>query len=256
LELEIISVRREQSQEKYVPSGGLSGTLFIVGVPIGHPDDLTIRGLATLQHVNLIAAKHPPATQMLLAHHGIHAMLTTYDRSNAAEKAPILLDRLKQGLHIALVSDCGMPVVYDPGRMLINAAVAEHIPIEVVPGASAVVSAAVVAGMACDAFVFEGRCSGDARNLTRRLASLKAESRTMIFFPPVQALRQTLSLLSRILGNRRVVVATDLTHNSQQIVRGRAREVLANYPFHDGHGLLQVTLVVEGMRPARRRERK
>lgn len=246
-------MRQEQSQGKYIRPSGLPGTLFIVGVPIGHPDDLTIRGLATLRRVSLVATKNSPATQALLAHHGIHTTLTTYDRVNAAEKVPILLARLRQGTHIALVSDCGMPVIYDPGRLLINAAAAARIPIEIIPGASAVVAAAAVAGMDSNAFVFEGRCSGGIRDLTHRFGSLKSESRTMIFFPPVQALRQTLTLLSKIMGNRRVVVATDLTHKTQQIVRGRAQELLTHYPLKEGS--LQVTLVVEGMKAGRRRAR-
>ena len=247
-------MRREQSQGKDVRSSGPQGTLFIVGVPIGHPDDLTIRGLATLRHVSLIATKTPPVTQALLAHHGIHTTVTTYDRDNAAEKAPLLLAKLKQGTDIALVSDCGMPGVYDPGRLLIKAAIAAHLPIEVIPGASAVAAAAAVAGMDTNAFVFEGRCSGSAQDLTRRFSSLQTESRTMIFFPPVQALRQILALLSSILGNRRIVVATDLTHETQQILRGRTQEVLDNYPFRGG--CRYVTLVVEGMRAARKRTRK
>lgn len=244
-------MRQEQSQGKHVRSGGPPGTLFIVGVPIGHPDDLTIRALATFRHVGLVATKNPRATHALLAHHNIHTMVTTYDRVNAAEKTLILLARLNQGTPIALVSDCGMPAVYDPGRLLINAATTSHIPIEVIPGPSAVVSAVAVAGMDGDAFVFEGRCSGDTRSLTHRLESLKSESRTMIFFPPAQALRQILALLSNILGNRRMVVAADLTLKTQQIIRGRVRELLSNDPFHNK--LNQVALVVEGRRKPRKK---
>lgn len=247
-------MRREQSQGKYVGSSGLPGTLFIVGVPIGHPDDITIRGLATLRRVSLIATKNPSATQALLAHHDVHTTLTTYDRVNAGEKAPILLARLKLGTHLALVSDSGMPCIYDPGRLLINAATAAQIPVEVIPGASAVIAALAVAGMDGNAFVFEGRCSGSVQRLTRRLVELETESRTLIFFPPAQALRQILTLLSRILGNRRVVVAADLTCDRQQIVGGRVQKMLANYPFRDG--LLQATLVVEGMHQARRKGRR
>ena len=246
-------MRQEQSQGKHVSSRSLPGTLFIVGVPIGHPDDLTIRALATFRHVGLVATKNPRATQALLAHHGIHNTLTTYDRVNAAEKVPILLGRLKKGTHIALVSDCGMPLVYDPGRLLIKAATTSHIPIEVIPGTSAVVTAAAVAGMDGNAFVFEGRLSGSVRDLTRRLGSFQTESRTMIFFPPAQALRQILTLLLTLLGNRRVVVAADLTHKTQHIVRGRVQEILTNCPFEDGS--IQVTLVVEGTRKAGTRAR-
>ena len=244
-------MRSEQSQEKCRSSSRLTGTLFIVGVPIGHPDDLTIRALGTLRQAHLVVTKTPSATRSLLTHHGIDAVLTTYNRVNAAEKAPVLLTRLKQGSHIALVSDCGMPTIYDPGRVLINAAAAAHIPIEVVPGATAVAAAVAIAGMDGNAFLFEGRCSGSLRELTRRLHSLRTEPRTLIFFPPAQALRQILALVLRIFGNRPVVIAIDLTYQTEQIVRGRVKEVLTRDSFHDG--MLQVTLVVEGRRSTGRR---
>jgi len=218
--------------------------LFIVGVPIGHPDDVTIRALDTFRKVDLIATKHPLATQALLAHHDIDATITTYDRDNAVEKAPILLDRLKQGTAVALVSDCGMPVVYDPGRLLITAAAQADIPIEAVPGPSAVVTAVALAGLDGNAFVFEGRWGSGAGRTMQRLQSLQSESRTMIFFPPAQTLRRILTLISNLLGNRRIVMAINLTHKTQRIVRGRVRELLAGYRFQDQTD--QVTLIVEG----------
>jgi 16S rRNA (cytidine1402-2'-O)-methyltransferase len=250
LELEIISMRSEQSQENYGSSSRMAGTLFIVGVPIGHPDDLTIRALSTLRNVNLIATKSPSATRSLLAHHGIDAVLTTYDRANAAEKTPVLLARLKQGVHIALVSDCGMPTVYDPGRILINAATGADIPIEVVPGASAVSAALALAGMDGNAFLFEGRCAGGLRELTHRLQSLRTEPRTLIFFPPAPAIRKFLTLAFNILGDRRAVVAIDITHRTERIFRGRVSALLRNGPFEIR--MSHVTLVVEGRRTAGR----
>ena len=237
-------MRRERSQGKRAQSTPHPGTLFIVGVPIGHPDDLTIRALATLKHVDLIAAKSPRATQALLAHHGIHGTVTTYDRDNAAEKMPILLDRLKQGCRIALVSECGMPAVYDPGRLLIAAASEINLPIEVIPGPSVGVAAASLSGLDGNAFVFEGRWAGDRRAFTRRLQSLVAEPRTMIFFPPRSSLGQILTLLLKILGNRRVVVAVNLTQKTQRIVRGRVQTLLMNHPAYDESS--QIALVVEG----------
>lgn len=237
-------MRRERSQGKHTRSDALPGTLFVVGVPIGHPDDLTIRALATFRKVNLIATKSPFATQALLAHHNIEAALTTYDRDNAVEKVLILLDRLQQGTQIALVSDGGMPVVYDPGRLLIAAASESGIPIEVIPGTSAVVTAASIAGLNGNAFVFEGRWAGGKRRITHRLQSLQSESRTIIMFPPTRALRQILTLLSEVLGNRWLIVAIDLTKETQNILRGRVLELLTSYPFHAESA--QVTLVVEG----------
>ena len=237
-------MRREQSQEKCAQSGTGSGTLFIVGVPIGHPDDLTIRALSTLRRVDVIAAKNPQSTQALLSHHGIQAVVTTDDRNNAAEKAPLLLQRLKQGRHIALVSDCGMPAIYDPGRVLISAASKAHLPIEVIPGTSIVVAAAALCGMDGDSFVFEGRWSGGLRKMTHRLHALRSESRTMIFLPPVQTVRHLLSPILHTFGNRRVVVAVDLTKATQKVVRGRVHTVLAENDLHDTDA--QVALIVEG----------
>lgn len=246
-------MRQERSQGKHARSGRLPGTLFVVGVPIGHPDDLTIRALATFRKVDLIATKSPRATQALLAHHCIEAALTTYDRDNAVEKAPVLLERLRQGTQVALVSDCGMPVVYDPGRLLIAAASKSDIPIEVIPGTSAVVTAATLAGLDGNAFVFEGRWTGGTRRITQRLQSLQSESRTMILFPPAPALRQILMLLSEVLGNRRLVLAIDLTKKTQKILKGRVLELLENYPFLNESA--QVTLVVEGKRPTGKKAR-
>ncbi len=239
-------MRRERSQGKCAQSGAEPGRLFIVGVPIGHPDDLTVRALSTLRQVDLIAAKNPQSTQALLTHHNVQAVVTTYDRKNAAEKAPVLLERLRQGFHIALVSDCGMPAIYDPGKVLIAAASKEHIPIEVIPGTSVVVAAAALCGLDGDAFLFEGRWSRGLRNMTHRLQSLRSEPRTMIFLPAAQTLPHLLSLISNIFGNRRVVVALDLTKSTENVVRGRVRTVLARDSFHNRAS--QVTVIVEGLK--------
>jgi len=238
-------MRRERSQGKRAQSASSAGTLFIVGVPIGHPDDLTIRGLATLRQVDLIAAKNPQATHVLLAHHGIHTTITTYDRNNAADKVPLLLDRLKHGDQVALVS-----VVYDPGRLLIAAASKAQIPVTVIPGTSAVVAAAALAGMDGNAFIFDGRWTGGTKTLTTRLHLLRSEPRTMIFFPPAQNLRQFLALLQRTLGNRKVMVAIDMTRSTEQILRGRVQELLSNKPSHESTS--HVVLVVEGARLRRK----
>ncbi|MBA5869587.1 MAG: 16S rRNA (cytidine(1402)-2'-O)-methyltransferase [Nitrospira sp. CR2.1] len=245
-ELEIIMMPEEQSQGTGAQSGRSAGTLFLVGVPIGHPDDLTIRALATLRHVDLVAAKNPRLTQVLLAHHNIHASLTSYDRDNAAEKTPVLLDRLKQGQHIALVSDSGMPALYDPGLLLIAAATKAGLTVEVIPGPSIVATAAALCGMNTDAFVFEGRCADGTRKLTRRLQSLQHESRPLMLLPPVPALRQILTILLATLGNRLVVLGLDLTQPGQHVLRGRVQALLEKEAIFENASL--AVLVVEGAR--------
>lgn len=239
-------MRKEQSQEKRTSSRPPIGTLFLVGVPIGHPDDLTIRALATLRRVDLIAAKNPRLTQSLLSHHGIHVPLTTYDRDNAVEKTPILLNRLRRGQHIALVSDCGMPALYDPGRILITAATKAGLTVEVIPGPSIVATAATLCGMDANAFVFEGRCADGIRNLARRLQSLQHESRPLILLPPVETLRQILTFIFTTLGNRRAVLGLDLTQPGQHVLRGRVRSLLAKEGIFNNASL--AVLIVEGAR--------
>lgn len=249
-------MREEQSQGTRAQSGRASGTLFLVGVPIGHPDDLTIRALATLRRVDLIAAKDTRVTESLLSHHGVQVPLTTYDRTNAAEKTAVLLDRLRRGQHIALVSDCGMPALYDPGRLLISAATTEGFVVDVIPGPSIVAAAATLCGMDADAFVFEGRCAGGNRSLARHLQSLKQEPRTIILLPPVPALRHMLTILLTALGNRRVVLGLDLTQPGQHVLRGRVRALLAKEATFNNASL--AVLVVEGARrgktPARKKD--
>lgn len=245
---------KEQSQGTGAQSGPSSGTLFLVGVPIGHPDDLTIRALATLRRVDLIAAKNPRLTQSLLSYHGICAPLTTYDRDNAAEKTPIILDRLRQNQCIALVSDCGMPALYDPGRLLITAAAKAGLTVEVIPGPSIVATAATLCGMDANAFVFEGRCAGGTHNFARRLQSLQHESRPLILLPPVPTLPLMLTTLLTTLGNRRVVLGLDLTHPGQHVLRGRVRALLAKEVTFTKAS--RAVLIVEGARRGKRLGRK
>ncbi|CAE6766037.1 MAG: 16S rRNA (cytidine(1402)-2'-O)-methyltransferase [Nitrospira sp.] len=237
-------MRKEQSQEKRASSRPPIGTLFLVGVPIGHPDDLTIRALATLRRVDLVATKNPLATQALLSHHGIHVPLTTYDRDNATEKTPILLDRLRRGQHLALVSDCGMPALYDPGRLLITAAAKAGLTVEVIPGPSIVAAAATLCGMDANAFVFEGRCAGGTHNFSRRLQSLQQESRPLILLPSVHALRHILTILLTTLGNRKAVLGLDLTQPGQQVLRGRVKALLTKEAIFNNASV--AVLVVEG----------
>ena len=136
-----------------------SGTLFIVGTPIGSPDDLTIRARAVLGQVSIVAAETPLATQALLSYHGISATITGYGRGEE-EKIAVLLDRLNAGHDIALVSDCGMPVIYDPGRMLITAAQDAGYRVTVVPGPSALTAAAAFLDIPATACCSLADCPG------------------------------------------------------------------------------------------------
>jgi 16S rRNA (cytidine1402-2'-O)-methyltransferase len=220
------------------------GALYVVGLPIGNPDDVTLRALRVLRTVDIVAAKDPRHTQRFLRRHRIVALLTTYDRRNAREKVPILLHRLRSGSTVALVSDCGTPGLYDSGSLLVTHAHRASIPVVSVPGPSALTATLAIAGMPGKVLSFYGRFPTSEVRATRLLAELKVRRCTSIFFVGPEQLRRVLCLIERCLGNRQVVIAANLTHPTERIFRGKLTKVLQNYPLRfPGTG---VTLVVAG----------
>ena len=158
------------------------GTLYVVSTPIGHPDDITLRALATLRRVTVIASEDPRVTQALLAHHGITATVTSYGPLNRHEKMLLLLHRLMQGQNVALVSDNGTPVIYDPGSLFVAAAHQAGIPVKAIPGPSTMTAAAAISGFSGDAIIFEGHLPSTSRRLAQYLSQLRKERRTLVFY--------------------------------------------------------------------------
>jgi 16S rRNA (cytidine1402-2'-O)-methyltransferase len=236
---EIISVAGEQSQEKPSP-----GTLYVVGLPIGNPDDITLRALRLLRRADVVATKDPQHTQAFLRHHRIHALVTTYDRRNAQDKIPILLHHLRNGSRVALVSDCGTPCLYDPGSRLVAHAHRVGIAVVSVPGPSALTAALAIAGMSGDALYFRGRFPASQAGGTRLLATLEAQHCTSIFFVSPQQLRRVLALIQKCLGNREAIIAVNLTKPTERIVRGKITTLLGQHASRYTDG--QMTLVVAG----------
>jgi len=201
------------------------GTLYVVAVPIGHPDDVTVRALRILGEVDIIASEDPNLTQRLLLHHGIHATVTSYGPSNLKEKAAVLVQRLQQGTDVALVSDCGSPLIADPGHFLVAAAHTHGIPVVPVPGPSAITAALTVAGFSCDSFYFLGHLASTSSRIVRHLLdSLKRESPTVLFCTGTVVPR-ILKILGETAPRCWVAVAYDLTNPNERIVRGTACEV-------------------------------
>lgn len=221
------------------------GSLYIVSLPIGNIEDISVRALRILSQVDLVAAKDPRRTQRFLRHYRIRTMLTTYDRGGAPEKTPILLDRLRHGENLALVSDGGTPCIYDPGSRLIAAALRAGVPLIAVPGASALVTAVAVSGMSGNALQFHGRIPAGPQSFTRLLTILKDSRCTSVFFVSPPRLRASLSRMQTVLGNRHVVVAVDLTKATQQILAGTIDQVLRRHQLHFSDA--DITLVVAGL---------
>jgi 16S rRNA (cytidine1402-2'-O)-methyltransferase len=227
-----------------------TGTLFIVGTPIGSPDDLTLRARTILGQVSIVAAETPLATRALLDYHGIVATITGYGRGDE-EKLAILLDRLNAGHDIALVSDSGMPVIYDPGRLLIAAARTSGHHVTVVPGPSALTAAAALSGYNADRLVFIGRLPRSARQLDRFFRELTREAGTTVLFAPSTALPRILVAIRRILPNRTVTLAMNMTKPNEQVHQGNAGALLnqvRSFPRDS-----DVTLVLSGARKRRAR---
>lgn len=227
------------------------GILYVVGMPIGHRDDITIRALHILRHTDVIASENPRATQSLLTRHRIRTPVTSYGPSNLKEKVAILIHRLQRGAHISLVSDCGSPVISDPGCLLVQSAHSHGIRVLSVPGASALTAATAVSGLSGDSFFFQGRLPETRAALERCVTRLLECSEPTVVFATPESTQPFLTLLTRLAPRRTVIAACDLTRPGETVARGCPWEVqrmLAHLaPVRD------VTLIIKG-RSARRRE--
>ena len=202
------------------------GTLYIVGTPIGSPDDLTVRARTILRQVSIVAAETPLATQALLAHHGISSRITSYGPVRYEEKIAVLIEQLKAGHDVALVSDSGMPVIYDPGRLLITAAHSSGCPVAVIPGPSALTAAVAISGYGGDRIIFHGRLPQTERRLDEFFAALKRKTATTVMFAPARVLLPILSSLGRVLPERHATIAVNMTKPGEAIYQGNARTLL------------------------------
>lgn len=222
----------------------MAGTLYLVGTPIGNLEDLSDRARRTLSSVDLVAAEDTRRTGLMLKRLGVRARLLSFFEGNEESRLPDLLDRLRTGDDVALVSDAGMPGLSDPGYLLVAACVEERIAVEVVPGPSAAVAALVVSGLPTDRFVFEGFLPRSGRARAERLAALAGEPRTTVLFESPRRVKPTLEALLEACGDRRVAVARELTKLHQEILRGLLSEVLEEIGERELRG--EVAIVVEG----------
>ena len=243
-------MQEEQSQQSARADRGRqrakkpAGPLFLVGVPIGHPDDLTIRALGILKRVDVIATEDPSATQELLRHHNLSAVLTSYGPTRIKEKVAVLIDRLQHGTSVALLSDCGSPVISDPGSLLITAAHKHNIPVLSIPGPSAVTAAIAASGFSAEAFHFYGNISATTGPGKNQLAIILAQAEPTIVFCQTESCQATLETIARTAPRRRVALACDLTLQNEILLKGTAKHVSQLLKrIQPPHA---VTIVVEG----------
>ena len=187
------------------------GKLYIVGTPIGNMKDITLRALDVLEKVDIILAEDTRQTLKLLNYYEISSKLISYHKFNEKEKLNEIVDMLKAGNSMALVSDAGMPILSDPGQPLVMRLVENDIPIEVVPGPTALTTAIVYSNISTDTFVFEGFMPMNTRRRKERLELIAEEPRTMIFYEAPHKLLSTLKDLYKKVGNRKICLVRELT---------------------------------------------
>ena len=204
-----------------------SGRLYVVGTPIGNMEDITLRALAVLKQVDLVAAEDTRITRRLLSHYQLKVPLISYHEHNETRRAAELVERLIGGARIALVSDAGMPGVSDPGYRLITAALNRGISVVPVPGVSAVTAAISVAGLPSDSFVFIGFPAKKKNRRVKQLEALSRELRTILFYESPRRIKALLEEIFTAMGDRSVVLAREMTKPYEEFIRGTVSEVLS-----------------------------
>ncbi|MDQ2732114.1 MAG: 16S rRNA (cytidine(1402)-2'-O)-methyltransferase [Armatimonadota bacterium] len=194
--------------------------MYLVATPIGNLEDITLRALRILREASLIAAEDTRRTRQLLNHFDIHTSTASYHDHSPPARLEMLLDRLRSGDDLALVTDAGTPGISDPGHALVRAAIDAGIPVISIPGASAVLTALVPSGLPCHSFIFEGFLPRQRAAREAVLNRLRGETRTTVFFEAPHRVHKTLDELTRVLGDRPVAIARELTKVFEEIWRG------------------------------------
>ena len=218
--------------------------LTLVPTPIGNLEDITLRALRVLREADVIACEDTRTSSVLLRHYGIEKPLTSFHLHNENEKTPALLERLRAGENVAVISDAGTPGISDPGWILLKRAVDEGLEVDVLPGASAVIPAVVMSGLSPQPFMFLGFPPEKSGERVRLLESVREFRGTLCFYlSPHKAEKHILSMLE-VLGNRRASLVREVSKVFQEVIRGDIQSILAR--VRDGvKG--ELVLVVEGL---------
>jgi 16S rRNA (cytidine1402-2'-O)-methyltransferase len=209
------------------PAQAIPGTLYIVSTPIGNLRDISLRALDILGSVDLIACEDTRVSAKLMQAYRLKAPLVPYHDHNAAEMRPKLLQKLRDGLALALISDAGTPLISDPGYKLVQDCLVAGLPTTAIPGASAPLMALCLSGLPSDRFMFAGFLSAKAAARKAELRNLAAIPATLIFFESPGRLAATLAAMAEMLGNRQAAVARELTKKFEEVKRGKLTDLQA-----------------------------
>lgn len=220
----------------------MKGKLYLVATPIGNLEDITLRALRILKEVDLIAAEDTRHTLGLLNHFEISKPLISYYKQNEKTKSEILIQKLLEGKNIALVSDAGTPGISDPGEEIVKVAIENDIEIIPIPGAVAFVNALIASGLSSKEFVFIGFLSAQKKDKKEKLEEIKYETRTLILYEAPHKLKGTLESILEILGDRRIVLARELTKIHEEFIRDNVSNILLNIDDIKG----EFVILIEG----------
>lgn len=222
----------------------MSGKLYVVGTPIGNLSDFSPRAVKTLSEVDFIAAEDTRVTRKLLNHFAIKKPLISYFEHNKRERGEIICNRILSGEDCALVSDAGMPAISDPGELLVAQCASLGIPVYVVPGPSAVISALAVSGLPTGRFTFEGFLSVNKKSRREHLKEVEQERRTMIFYEAPHKLPGTLKDMLDAFGDRRIALVRELTKIHEEVIRTTLVQAVERFSQETPRG--EFVLVIEG----------
>ena len=223
-----------------------NGMLYLCATPIGNLKDITTRVLETLESVDLIAAEDTRNSIHLLTHFGIKTPMTSYHESNKVDKAYYLINEMKNGKNIALITDAGTPAISDPGEVLVSMCHDEGIRVTSLPGPVACITALTLSGLPTRRFCFEGFLPSldDKKERKMILDNLKNESRTIIMYEAPHHLKGTLLGLYETLGNREIALCRELTKKFEEVMKTTLKGAIDYYEEHDPRG--EYVLVIEG----------
>ena len=218
------------------------GKLYIVATPIGNLEDITLRALRVLKEVDLIAAEDTRQTLKLLNHYEINKPLISYHRHNEETKSEILIEKLRNGENIALVSDAGTPGICDPGEEVIKKAIEDNIEVIPIPGACAMINALIVSGISTKEFEFLGFLPLNKKLRRQKLKEIENSSKTIIIYEAPHKMKTTLGDLKEILKDRKIVLAREVTKIHEEFIRKSIDELLSEIDTIKG----EMILIIEG----------
>ena len=221
------------------------GKLYLVPTPIGNLKDITLRALEVLENADVVAAEDTRQTIKLLNHFNLKKTLIAYHMHNEQGKSDEILERLRSGENIALVSDAGMPGISDPGSVIVKKCIEEGLDFEVLPGATAFATALIYSGLDSSAFMFKGFIPRDNKSRNILVEELKDRKETLIFYEAPHRLLSTLDFLLKNFGDRNIAVCRELTKLHEEIIRGKLSEVLRHFIDNSPRG--EFVLVLDGL---------